>query len=150
MIETKVPKDIRVYETKIIGPFSLRQAVCFLLLIFLDILIYSFMINPFSISADYAVYLLCLVDIPVAAFGFVKVMGVPREKYLDSVIKSLLYTIVRNRSVRSSPFRGISLTVTSSVLLLMFSFLLIGSLLTLLTGRSVSSVRSNTSNLEAK
>lgn len=88
MIETKVPKDIRVYETKIIGPFSLRQAVCFLLLIFLDILIYSFMINPFSISADYAVYLLCLVDIPVAAFGFVKVMGVPLEKYLASVIKS--------------------------------------------------------------
>lgn len=88
MIETKVPKDIRVYETKIIGPFSLRQAVCFLLLIFLDILIYSFVINPFSISADYAVYLLCLVDIPVAAFGFVKVMGVPLEKYLGSVIKS--------------------------------------------------------------
>ena len=46
------------------------------------------MINPFSISADYAVYLLCLVDIPVAAFGFVKVMGVPLEKYLASVIKS--------------------------------------------------------------
>ena len=88
MIETKVPKDIRVYETKIIGPFTIRQAVCFLLLVVLDILIYSFVITPLEIPADYSIYLLCLVDLPIAAFGFVKIMDAPLEKYLGMILIS--------------------------------------------------------------
>lgn len=28
MIEAKMPKDIRVYETKLIGPLTLRQTIC--------------------------------------------------------------------------------------------------------------------------
>ena len=28
MIETKMPKDIRAYKTKLIGPFTGRQAIC--------------------------------------------------------------------------------------------------------------------------
>ena len=31
MIEAKMPKDIRVYETKLIGPLTLRQTICLFL-----------------------------------------------------------------------------------------------------------------------
>lgn len=28
MVEIKIPKEIRTYESKIIGPFTIRQAIC--------------------------------------------------------------------------------------------------------------------------
>ena len=40
MIEAKMPKDIRVYETKLIGPLTLRQTICLCVAIFVDIVLY--------------------------------------------------------------------------------------------------------------
>ena len=40
MIETKVPKDIRVYKTKIIGPLSFRQLICLIVAVIVDGFLY--------------------------------------------------------------------------------------------------------------
>ena len=31
MLETQIPKDIRKYESKLVGPFTLRQLICFII-----------------------------------------------------------------------------------------------------------------------
>lgn len=46
MIEAKMPKDIRVYETKLIGPLTLRQTICLCVAIFVDIILYDINRGP--------------------------------------------------------------------------------------------------------
>ena len=91
MIETKVPKDIRSYETKIIGPFTMRQTIAIGIMVLVDILLFLWVLRPMKVSANAMVYVLMFFDIPVAAFGFIKVMGMPLEKYLRSYI---IYTLL--------------------------------------------------------
>ena len=51
MIETKMPKDIRSYKTKLIGPFTMRQLACIAVMGVVDIILYSLVIKPLS-AAD--------------------------------------------------------------------------------------------------
>ena len=52
MIEAKVPKDIRSYKTKMIGPLTLRQFLCIFIIGIMDFAIYSYIIKPLHINID--------------------------------------------------------------------------------------------------
>ena len=40
MVETNIPKDIRVYKTRVVGPLTLRQLICLCVAAALDGLLY--------------------------------------------------------------------------------------------------------------
>lgn len=86
MVETKVPKDIRVYKTKIIGPFSLRQLICLVLAVLLDGLIY-FALSAMEIELDIntIIYGVIFIDLPILAF-MIEIDGLPMEKYLKEIL----------------------------------------------------------------
>ena len=84
MIEAKMPKDIRVYETKLIGPLTLRQTICLCVAILIDIILYAAVIKPFHVNIRLVVYLIMFADVPVFAFTY-KPMGMALEKYLKNV-----------------------------------------------------------------
>ena len=83
MIEAKMPKDIRVYETKLIGPLTLRQTICLCVAIFVDIVLYVTVIKPFHVNIRLVVYLIMFADVPIFAFTY-KPMGMALEKYLKN------------------------------------------------------------------
>lgn len=85
MIERKVPKDIRIYKTKLLGPLTLRQIVCVGIIIVLDALLYTVAVETFHLSIDSLLYIIIPVDIIVGAFTR-EVAGLPMEKYLQKVL----------------------------------------------------------------
>lgn len=90
MIETKIPKDIRAYKTKVIGPFTLRQLVCVTLAVGIDILMCLFFFRWMGISPGAAFYLFVLIDTPILLF-IREPYGIPMEKYLiDVLLKNLV------------------------------------------------------------
>lgn len=86
MIETKMPKDIRTYKTKLIGPFTMRQIICVAVMTVVDITLYALVIQPFQLSTEFIIYGLILVDVPIGAFGWIEPQGLPLEKYLKNVL----------------------------------------------------------------
>lgn len=86
MIETKVPKDVRSYKTKIIGPFTIRQLICLGVVVVLDAFLY-FGIKSAGINfnLNIAFYGLMFFNLPILAFMF-EPHGVPMEKYIKMVI----------------------------------------------------------------
>lgn len=86
MIETKVPKDVRSYKTKIIGPFTLRQILCIVAAALLDIFVY-FIISTLEIklNATMVIYGVVLINLPVLAF-IIEPQGMPMEKFIQKVL----------------------------------------------------------------
>ncbi len=85
MIEKNIPQDITKYETKLIGPFTLRQAVFIIPALGAGIGTYFLVRNALGESAIPVAMLACL---PFVLFGFVKIYGMPFEKYLKAVFIS--------------------------------------------------------------
>ena len=96
MIETKMPKDIRSYKTKLIGPFTMRQLVCVAVMGVVDIILYSLVIQPLQLSTEFIIYGLILIDVPIGAFGWIEPQGLPLERYLkDVLLRSFIAPIKR-------------------------------------------------------
>lgn len=86
MIESKVPKDIRQYKTKLVGSFDLRQIICILIAIGIDAILY-FTVVPLlgDIGIDSLVFWVALIDIPIFAFGWLHPDGMNLEVYINNV-----------------------------------------------------------------
>ena len=101
MIETKVPKDIRVYKTKIMGPFTLRNIICLTIMGTLDLVIIKYFFAGLNLSRNQWVYMLMIIDCPIAAFGWIEVMGMPLERYLKIILitnfLSPTYRLITNK-----------------------------------------------------
>lgn len=84
MIEVQVPKDIRKYEAKLIGPFTLRQLVCFIGACFVA---YGGYVSMKTIGLEeHAVPVCMLLCSPFIAFGWVKPYGMNLEKFLQTAL----------------------------------------------------------------
>lgn len=95
MIETKIPKDIRKYKTKLVGPFTLRTIECVAVAIVLDVLMVVCIFKPLNLSLEIMLFLIIFLDVPVFAF-VLEPQGVPMERYLkEVVIKRFTYPIKR-------------------------------------------------------
>lgn len=96
MIETKMPKDIRSYKTKLIGPFTMRQILCVAVMAAVDFILYALVIRPFQLPAEFIIYGLIFVDVPIGAFGWIEPQGLPLEKYLrDVLLRSFIAPVKR-------------------------------------------------------
>lgn len=84
MIEIKVPKEVRAYKEKIIGPFTLRQIVSGL--ITFPIIIPLFMYLLPRVGQQVSSYISMAIGGPLLLIGFYEKNGQPFEKYLIQII----------------------------------------------------------------
>ena len=89
MIELEIPKDIRAYEAKLIGPFTTRQLFCAIggALGFYG----SYKAAAAVLGEDSSLIWLfpIIVAIPFALIGWVKLYGLTFEKFAKSVFVSM-------------------------------------------------------------
>lgn len=86
MIEAKVPKDIRVYETKLVGPFTLRNTICLTLAIVAALITYNVCCEILGFSVDVFIYIGTIVTLPFLAFGWITIEGMHLEKYIKTIV----------------------------------------------------------------
>lgn len=81
MIEMEIPKDIRKYEAKLIGPLTTRQTVCFVGAAALALSVF-FLLD--FIPQDVRYFLIILVAAPFLLCGWYKPYGMPFEKFVQT------------------------------------------------------------------
>lgn len=94
-----MPKDIRAYKTKLIGPFNGRQLICIAVMAVVDIMLYNFVVVPLHLSTDLIIYGLMFINLPIAAFGWTEVSGMPLEVYLKEVILKMFLAPAKRKPV---------------------------------------------------
>ena len=95
MLETKVPKDIRKYKTKLMGPFTWRQLICIVISLTVDILLFFLLCSMLNVPLNIFIYILIFIDVPIMAFTL-EPYGIRMEKYLKNVLlTSFLYPTKR-------------------------------------------------------
>ena len=79
MLQTTIPKDIRKYEAKLVGPFSTRQTIFFVIACVIAYITWGLFKNTIAcfIAAS-----------PAIAFGWVKVYGQSLEQFIKSAFIS--------------------------------------------------------------
>lgn len=82
MIEGPIPKDIRKYETKTLGPFTSRQIVCGTIAAAIAYVIYQGCKN--YMSGTSALCLALIPAIPILSFSVFKPYGMTLEKFLKT------------------------------------------------------------------
>lgn len=90
MIEVKTPKNILVYKTRILGPLTVRQTICFAIVGLIDLIVYQTIVKGSQLPPEVIFYLFVFCDVPVLLFGYYEPMGMPLEKYLKFYIESSL------------------------------------------------------------
>lgn len=78
MVEVEMAVDIRKFEPKSVGPFTLRQAVCIALPLVYGV---PFAVFVKSISIDTRILIAMMIMAPIWMCGFVKLDGQPLEIY---------------------------------------------------------------------
>lgn len=95
MIEAKVPKDIRSYKTKVVGPLSFRQLICFAICIAVDVLIYIFIQRANEYPMNTFLYVYVILDCLIFSFTL-EPSGMPMEVYIKTVmLKNFFYPTKR-------------------------------------------------------
>lgn len=89
MIEIEIPKDIRTYETKLIGPLTTRQLFCVIGLAGSCFLTYKAAVNLLGEDSSLIWFFPMVVAIPFALIGWVKPYGLTFEKFARSVFRSM-------------------------------------------------------------
>lgn len=82
-VEIKIPKEIRKYEAKAVGPFTLRQLICLLICMPICVGLYI-LVKPY-IGVDLAGFIVILPAAVGWLFGWYKPYGMPFEKYMKTV-----------------------------------------------------------------
>lgn len=86
MIAVRIPEEIRKYKEKIAFGLTVRQLICTLATLFICVPLYWF--GRYYIQDDILAWLIIGIALPLEAIGFVKINGMPMEKYAVAVFKS--------------------------------------------------------------
>ena len=98
MIEAKVPQDIRKYKTKVLGSFTLRQVICAVVAVVIDIVLIAGVIVPMGLSVHTIVLVVILIDVPVFAFA-IEVQGMSMEKFLYKILLRYIRTPAKRKAI---------------------------------------------------
>jgi hypothetical protein len=79
MIEIRIPKDINEYKEKIFLGLTMRQVLSLVAIVVINVPAYM-LLSP-VIGMDGAGWVIMINAVPIGAFGFVKVAGMPIEKF---------------------------------------------------------------------
>jgi hypothetical protein len=86
MLRVNIPKDIRSYESHIVGGLTPRNCICLGIGAIFCYLTYAYIGQPNHITIDNMVPMFVAVMIIPFLFGFVKPYGMPFEKFLRIVV----------------------------------------------------------------
>lgn len=93
MIEIRITKEIKEYETKVIGPFNKRQLFC--LMLFAPMGIFLFLTLRKYVSIDVAGLFLIFPAFLIWLFGWHKFYGMKTEEFLSSVFINMFIAPTR-------------------------------------------------------
>ena len=86
MLEIEIPKDITKYDSKLLGPFSMRQCVGILIGSICGFIVYFLTYKTLHLQSDICGILTLLAAAPGVAIGFVKLYGMNFEDYAKAYI----------------------------------------------------------------
>ena len=98
MLEAPIPKDIRKYEAKLVGPFTTRQLVCFLGGAALAYGTYK--LFGTYLGTQTTMVICSIVAAPFLVMGWYKPYGMPFEKFFKSAFISSVLS-PRNRKYKT-------------------------------------------------
>lgn len=88
MIEIEIPKDIKDYEPKLIGPFTTRQAICTGAIVIISIVGYNVLKHVFDNGLKFIIPLIvCLIPMLI---GWYKPYGMRFEQYALSQFNTVI------------------------------------------------------------
>ncbi len=101
MLEIEMSKDIKNFEPKIIGPFTLRQIICTLIAMTYGIPLY------FILGGDIVVRIMITLFAMVPAFlcGWLKVYNEPFEKFIKIIVKNKFLKPVKRKYKIAGTFK---------------------------------------------
>lgn len=87
MIEIEIPKDIRKYETKLIGPLTTRQTICAV-----GACAIAFAVSKITtfVPQDLQFFVIALPALPFLLIGWVKPYGMHFEQFVASTFVSTI------------------------------------------------------------
>ena len=86
MIEIEIPKDINKYKAKLVGPFTTRQTICFVLACILAVPTFLFLRD--KVPTDLASIVTIVICIPFILVGWVEPYGMSFEKFAQAAFVS--------------------------------------------------------------
>ena len=85
MIAVRIPEEIRKYKEKIAFGLTVRQLICTLATLFICVPLYWF--GRDYIPEDILAWIIIGIAVPLEAVGFIKINGMPMEKYAVAAFK---------------------------------------------------------------
>lgn len=80
MVDIEIPRDIRVYESKLVGPFTTRQAACVGIGAFSVFTVYNTLKDVMATDFIFGVGFFIMA--PLALFGWFRPYGMKLEQFL--------------------------------------------------------------------
>lgn len=102
MIELEIPQDIRKFETKLFGPFTTRQAICFIIAAVVSFAMYGILGK--LMPQDVCFFVILVIDLPVLLCGWVKPYGMPFEKFAQTAVTTTLISPPVRKYVTENKF----------------------------------------------
>lgn len=85
MIEIRIPKEIRTYKEKLFFGLTLRQLICTLIAVVVNVPLYWF--GRDIIGSDAASWVVIFVAMPLFLIGYFNYNGMTFEQFIKSVIQ---------------------------------------------------------------
>lgn len=102
MVERDIPRDIRKYESKFVGPFTLRQSICFGIASVLGVGAYLIQRSIFP-DSEPSFFISFILGTPPILFGWLKPQGMKLEEFLKSVFITTVLS-PRNRIYKTNNY----------------------------------------------
>jgi hypothetical protein len=108
MIEIRIPKEIRTYKEKLFFGLNLRQLICTLIAIVVNVPLYWFGRN--IVGADTASWIVIFIAMPLFMIGYFNYNGMTFEQFIKSVIQQELIYPQKRKYVTLNMFEILSST----------------------------------------
>lgn len=108
MIEIRIPKEIRTYKEKLFFGLNLRQLVCTLIAIIVNVPLYWFGRN--IVGPDTASWIVIFIAMPLFMIGYFNYNGMTFEQFIKSVIQQELIYPQKRKYLTLNLFEVLSIT----------------------------------------
>lgn len=106
MIEIRIPKEIRTYKEKLFFGLNLRQLICTIIALVVNVPLYWFGRN--IVGADSASWIVILIAMPLFMIGYFNYNGMTFEQFIKSVIQQELIYPQKRKYVTLNLFEVLS------------------------------------------
>lgn len=95
MIEVKIPKEIRNYKEKLFFGLNLRQTLCTIIALGINIPLY-FALKEY-LSADLVSWIIIGIALPIFLIGYFNYNGMPFEQFVACIFRFMFLTPQRRK-----------------------------------------------------